>query len=90
MNVTLVPYDSTWKEVYLQEAGLIRHALGIDEIHHIGSTAIPGLMAKPVIDILAVVDDIKALDRREAGKLRFCREDERGSARPPVFQKGRV
>lgn len=36
-------------------------------IHHIGSTAVPGLLAKPVIDMLMVARSIAAIDRRAAG-----------------------
>lgn len=58
-TIVVVPYDTTWLEQFEQEAAHIKQALGTNclEIHHIGSTAVPGLAAKPVIDIIAVVED---------------------------------
>ena len=51
----LVPYDTTWPLEFVAEADRITRALdGLPlELEHIGSTSIPGLAAKPVIDILA-------------------------------------
>jgi GrpB-like predicted nucleotidyltransferase (UPF0157 family)/predicted kinase len=62
-EVALVPYDPAWPLLFETEKENIGAVLGdrITEIHHIGSTAIPGLAAKPVIDILLVVpklDDV--------------------------------
>lgn len=54
-RVTVVAYCPEWPELYRTEAERLRQALG-DELvalAHIGSTAVPGLAAKPVIDILA-------------------------------------
>lgn len=58
--IRVVPYDTEWPHLFLEEAKRIKHALGNNclEIHHIGSTAVPGLSAKPVIDMLPVVKDI--------------------------------
>lgn len=54
--VHLVPYDPTWPDVYDQERFRIALAFGVFPnsglIQHIGSTAVPGLIAKPVIDIM--------------------------------------
>jgi len=63
-KIELVPYDTAWPDMFLHEAGFIRAALGPNclEIHHIGSTAVPGLSAKPVIDMLPVVKDIIEVD----------------------------
>ncbi|MFH1832429.1 MAG: GrpB family protein [bacterium] len=63
-SFTLVEHNPEWKYAYAIEAEKIKDILGAQllEIHHIGSTAIPGLIAKPIIDILVVVKDIKALD----------------------------
>ncbi|MFN8597938.1 MAG: GrpB family protein, partial [Anaerolineae bacterium] len=56
-EVAIVPYDANWPNLFEQEQQLIQAALGdrILAIHHIGSTAVPGLAAKPVIDIMLVV-----------------------------------
>ena len=55
MPVTLVPYDTTWPLEFAAEADRIERACaGLPiRLEHIGSTAIPGMSAKPVIDILA-------------------------------------
>lgn len=55
--VEIVPHRSTWGDDYAAEQARIRTALGgrALAIHHIGSTAVPGLDAKPVIDIMVVV-----------------------------------
>jgi GrpB-like predicted nucleotidyltransferase (UPF0157 family) len=58
-EVVLVEYDSQWPALFEQAAEQIRGALGDAalEIHHVGSTSVPGLMAKPRIDINLVVAD---------------------------------
>jgi GrpB-like predicted nucleotidyltransferase (UPF0157 family)/chloramphenicol 3-O-phosphotransferase len=55
--VEVVPYDPAWPAAYRVEEARLRTALGdrILAIHHIGSTAVPGLDAKPIIDILVTV-----------------------------------
>jgi GrpB-like predicted nucleotidyltransferase (UPF0157 family) len=64
MTICLQPYDPTWSVAFARESRAVVAALGdvVLTIHHIGSTAIPGICAKPVIDILAVVRDLRALD----------------------------
>ncbi len=56
--VVIVPYDPSWPEVYETEATILRRCLGgvVRSMEHVGSTAVPGLPAKPIIDILAGVD----------------------------------
>lgn len=63
-KIKVVEYDSGWKHAFEIEARNLREIFGeeIITIHHIGSTSVPGLMAKPIIDMLPVVRDIKALD----------------------------
>lgn len=57
--ITLVPYDPKWPALYAREAERIRVALGKQAlmIEHVGSTSVPGLTAKPIIDILVAVPD---------------------------------
>jgi GrpB-like predicted nucleotidyltransferase (UPF0157 family) len=59
VRVELVEHDPAWSQKFSTHAQRIRDALGeaARRIEHIGSTAVPGLAAKPIIDILLVVDD---------------------------------
>lgn len=54
-------YDPKWKEMYDEEAQKIKNLLGdkITSIEHIGSTLIPGLASKPIIDIVITVPSWK-------------------------------
>ncbi len=63
-NIMVVPYDPTWTEMLQQEAFKIVKIFGSEliSIHHIGSTAIPGLSGKPIIDILLVVRNIDKVE----------------------------
>lgn len=63
--ITVVDYNPNWPQAFEQEATLLRQALAgvLVEVHHIGSTSVPGLAAKPIIDILPEVNDL-ALDRK--------------------------
>ncbi len=62
--VSVVPYDPSWPTRFRTEAARIRHALGAValRIDHHGSTAVPGLAAKPVIDIQVSVRSFEPLD----------------------------
>lgn len=55
--ITLVEYDLSWPRLFAREADRIRVVLGDTalRIEHVGSTSVPGLAAKPIIDILLVV-----------------------------------
>lgn len=58
-QVTLADYDPEWPLVFEREAARIRGQLGEirHRIEHVGSTSVPGLPAKPVIDMLLIVPD---------------------------------
>jgi GrpB-like predicted nucleotidyltransferase (UPF0157 family) len=62
--IVLAPYNIAWAEAFEREASDIVAALSdlSIELHHIGSTAIPGIVAKPVIDMLGVVPSVEVLD----------------------------
>ena len=67
-RIEVVPYDPHWAQEYERASEEVMTALGSNllAIHHIGSTSIPAIRAKPVIDILAVVADLVAVDQRTA------------------------
>jgi GrpB-like predicted nucleotidyltransferase (UPF0157 family) len=71
--VEVLPYDPAWKDEYRREADRLLAVLGDDilEIHHIGSTSIPGIYAKPIIDILAGARDIADIDRHNDAMARL-------------------
>lgn len=58
-KIVVVPYNPEWPQIFEKEALKIREALGANciAINHIGSTSVPGLSAKPVIDMAGVVKD---------------------------------
>ena len=61
--VEIVPYDPSWPDRFREEAEALRQVLAAwlaGPIEHIGSTAIPGLAAKPVVDIMAGVRGLDA------------------------------
>jgi GrpB-like predicted nucleotidyltransferase (UPF0157 family) len=63
-NIVIVNYDPRWPSMYEQERTRLLAVIGahISAIEHVGSTAVPGLAAKPVIDIMLGVDSLAAAD----------------------------
>jgi GrpB-like predicted nucleotidyltransferase (UPF0157 family) len=62
-EIELVAYDPAWPARFAAEADVLRATLGpeaITDIAHFGSTAVPGLAAKPIIDILLMTPDFAA------------------------------
>ncbi len=64
MGAFVVPHDPNWKLAFQVEAKAIENTLGNMpiQLHHIGSTAIPGILAKPIIDLLGVVSALDDVD----------------------------
>ncbi len=90
-TIIVVPYDPKWIEIFNAQAQLIKQALGDNciAIHHIGSTSVPGLAAKPIIDMIPVVQDISAVDSatKAMEKLGFAAKGEYGMLFRRFFQK---
>ena len=68
MRVLMEPHNPDWPRQFTREAALILSALGNTaiDVHHIGSTAIPGIYAKPVLDLLLVVQSVDTLDNKQS------------------------
>lgn len=64
MSVVVTDYNDEWPQKFEEEAALIRSILQDEvlEIHHIGSTSVPGMKAKPIIDMMPVVREIERVD----------------------------
>ncbi len=90
-NIEVVMYNPQWPEMFASEAELIKQALGNNciTIHHIGSTSVPGLCAKPIIDMLPVVRDIQEVDKvtKAMESLGYKAKGEYGIAFRRYFQK---
>jgi GrpB-like predicted nucleotidyltransferase (UPF0157 family) len=58
-KIRVVDYDPDWPRLFRREADRIRAVLGerVVQLEHVGSTSVPGLAAKPIIDVLLVVPD---------------------------------
>ena len=64
--ILLEPYHAAWAQWYGQEAEQIRCAVGSENVlrlSHIGSTSVPGLLAKPTVDILLEISEKTQLER---------------------------
>lgn len=66
MIVKVVPYNPDWPNKFEQEAIQLKAILRaeLQHIHHIGSTAVPGLLAKPIIDMMLEVKELNQLDAK--------------------------
>lgn len=65
--VRVVPYDARWPDAFRRESLRLEALLGTaaTAIHHIGSTAVPGLCSKPVLDVLVETADLERVDALE-------------------------
>lgn len=89
--IQVVPYNPEWVLQFQQEAQKIQSALGDNcvKIHHVGSTAISGLWAKPIIDMIPVVKDIYAVEQynQVMSQLGFVAKGEYGMLFRRYFQR---
>ncbi|AUD12842.1 MULTISPECIES: GrpB family protein [unclassified Planococcus (in: firmicutes)] len=91
-KVIVTAYDERWPNAFEHAAAEILGMLESDclDVQHIGSTAVPGLAAKPVIDLLVIVSDIEAIDRFEEDfrKLGYQAKGENGLPGRRYFERG--
>ena len=93
--IEILPYQTNWPQNFAIEAQHIKNALGKNciSIHHIGSTSVPGLAAKPVIDILPIVADITLVDGAPTlamQEIEYTALGECGMLFRRLFQKGKA
>ena len=90
-KIEIAPYDSAWQIIFEIEKKSIREVLSphLIAIHHIGSTAIFNMAAKPTIDILLVVKNLKKLDacNDEMQKLGYQPMGENGISGRRYYRK---
>jgi len=90
--IAIVDYEPNWKRIFDIEKIALSQAIGNNaiKIEHIGSTAVAGLAAKPIIDILIEVKSLKALDtvNREIAVLGYVIKGDNGISGRRYFQKG--
>lgn len=90
--IQVVPYNPEWHEEYLKEVEKVCSMLNTEiiDVHHIGSTAIPQIYAKPIIDILVEVRDINNIDKynEDMKKLEYIAKGEYGIVGRRFFLKG--
>lgn len=67
-KIEVVDYNPEWEKLFKTEEKKIKAILGKNcvAVHHIGSTSVKGLKAKPIIDIMPVVKDISLVDAHHA------------------------
>ncbi|QOR65358.1 GrpB family protein [Cytobacillus suaedae] len=91
-KVEVTSYNPTWTKSYQSEAKRIQTIFSpiLVNIYHIGSTSIPGLSAKPVIDILVEVSSLEKVDdfNQDMEKLDYEARGENGIPKRRYFQKG--
>lgn len=92
-EVAIVPYDPAWPKMFEDEASFLRNKLPknlIKRIEHFGSTAVHGLSAKPIIDILVEVTSLEETKKQivpilEAEWYEYFWRPVRGNDGPPYY-----
>lgn len=92
MIIEVVDYDPSWPGKFEDEKAQLKQALGncLVATHHIGSTAVEGLAAKPIIDILIEVTDLAVLDSHNDAMIamRYAPRGESGIPGRRYYRKG--
>ena len=90
--IVVVPYNPRWPDMFQQEAELLGAVFGAEllALHHIGSTSVPGLSAKPIIDVMPVVTNIETVGQLNPAMIQLGYEPmgEHGILGRRYFRKG--
>ena len=92
-DVAIVPYDTAWPDEFLREKAHLLSCLPADlvrRVEHFGSTAVPGLAAKPIIDMLVEVTDLAVTKERivpvlETQQYEYFWRPTQGDDGPPFY-----
>lgn len=91
-NIEVVAYQTEWKDLFEKEKLLLeQHLKDLSiEVYHIGSTSVPQLSAKPIIDIMITLEDTSQLDAyaHEFEKMGYVCKGEFGIAGRRFYLKG--
>ncbi len=89
-HVVVLPYDEAWGQKFIDIKTELQAVLGdfALSIEHVGSTSVPGLAAKPVIDIDVVINEYSKLDKviTALGKIGYHHVGDQGIAGREVFK----
>jgi GrpB-like predicted nucleotidyltransferase (UPF0157 family) len=87
--IEIVPYNPDWPDMFAEKSANIKETLGDNciTVHHIGSTSVPGLAAKPIIDMIPVVKDITKVDPASLERLGYTSRGEYGMLFRRFFSK---
>lgn len=93
--IEVIDHQNNWRSLFLKEKQKIELTLAdnnLINIHHIGSTAVEGLAAKPIIDILIEVHSLATLKQKnhDMSQLGYLCKGENGIAKRVYYQKGGV
>jgi len=71
---SIVAYDADWEKSFENESDQVRHYIGhlVMDIQHVGSTSVPGLHSKPIIDIAVAVSDAEVISQCRGPLCTLC------------------
>ncbi|UOQ50155.1 GrpB family protein [Gracilibacillus caseinilyticus] len=91
-RVEVCSYHNKWPSMFAAEAEQLKQIFGAEltAIYHIGSTSVPGLQAKPIIDIMPIVKKLEIIDtyNDQMQEIGYTPKGENGIPQRRYFQKG--
>jgi len=92
IQVRLSPFSDKWAQLFQDEVNNLKMIFGdqITQFEHFGSTSVPGMLAKPVIDMMCIVNEIQAVDalNERMNALAYDIAGEWGISGRRLFRKG--